>query len=156
MSDHRYQTHLSWTGSTGVGWEGYAREHSALAPPAEQEIRLTTGESKGDPAVLNPEQLVVMAASSCQMLWFLHLAAKARIDVVAYEDEARGIMRDDDDPGAGVSEITLRPRISVAGDAPRERVLRLATKAHELCNIANSLRSEMRIDARVERADGPD
>ena len=46
------------------------------APPAEQEVRVTTGESKGDPAVLNPEQLLLMAASSCQMLWFLHLAAK--------------------------------------------------------------------------------
>ena len=80
-----------------------------------------------------------MAASSCQMLWFLHLAAKARIDVVAYEDEARGIMRADDDPGAGVSEITLRPRITVAGDAPEERVLRLVGTAHEHCNIANSL-----------------
>ena len=51
-------------------------------------MRVTTGESKGDPAVLNPEQLLLMAASSCQMLWFLHLAAKARMDVVAYEDEA--------------------------------------------------------------------
>ena len=48
---------------------------------------LTTGEAKGDPRQLNPEQLLVMAASSCQMLWFLHLAAKARIDVVEYEDD---------------------------------------------------------------------
>jgi hypothetical protein len=51
-------------------------------PLAEQEIRLTTGEAKGDPRILNPEQPDVMAASSCQLLWFLHLAAKARIDVV--------------------------------------------------------------------------
>ena len=85
-----YDTRLRWSGSTGLGWDHYEREHSASAPPAEQELRLTTGESKGDPAVLNPEQLLVMAASSCQMLWFLHLAAKARIDVVSYEDEAQG------------------------------------------------------------------
>ena len=51
---------------------------------------LTTGEAKGDPRQLNPEQLLVMAASSCQMLWFLHLAAKARMDVVEYEDAATG------------------------------------------------------------------
>ena len=51
---------------------------------------MTTGESKGDPAILDPEQLLLMAASSCQMLWFLHLAAKARIDVVAYDDDAAG------------------------------------------------------------------
>jgi organic hydroperoxide reductase OsmC/OhrA len=43
------------------------------APPAEQELRVTTGESKGDPAALNPEQLVLMAASSCLFLWFMKL-----------------------------------------------------------------------------------
>lgn len=152
MTTHTYDTRLRWSGSTGAGWDGYDRAHTALAPPAEQEVRLTTGESHGDPTILNPEQLLVMAASSCQMLWFLHLAAKARIDVVAYEDNAQGILRGDEDPGAGVSQITLRPRITVAGDAPEERLLRLVGTAHEHCNIANSLSSEMRIDARVERA----
>ena len=37
-----------------------------------------------------------MSASSCQMLSFLHLAAKARIDVVDYVDEATGVMPEDD------------------------------------------------------------
>ena len=149
MGLHRYDTRLRWAGSTGVGWDGYDRGHAALAPPAEQEIRLTTGESKGDPAVLNPEQLVVMAASSCQMLWFLHLAAKARVDVVAYEDEASGLMPDDEAP-VRITEITLRPRIIVAGGAGEERVRKLVSSAHELCYIANSLNSDMTIDATIE------
>jgi organic hydroperoxide reductase OsmC/OhrA len=155
LTPRTYDTRLRWSGSTGAGWEGYDRAHTALAPPAEQEVRLTTGEPHGDSTILNPEQLLVMAASSCQMLWFLHLAAKARIDVVGYEDEAQGILREDDDPSAGVSEITLRPSITVAGDVPEERVLRLVGTAHEHCNIANSLNSEMRIDARVLRAGVP-
>ena len=151
LTPRRYNTRLRWSGSTGQGWDGYDRAHTAAAPPADQEIRLTTGEAHGDPAILNPEQLLVMAASSCQMLWFLHLAAKARIDVVDYADEAGGIMHDDD-PGAGVSEITLRPQITVAGDASEERVLRLVHTAHKHCNIANSLKSDVRIDAHVRRA----
>jgi organic hydroperoxide reductase OsmC/OhrA len=149
MSDHRYETRLRWTGSTGLGWECYRRDHTATAPPAEQEIRLTTGESKGDPAVLNPEQLVVMAASSCQMLWFLHLASKARIDVVAYEDEASGVMPAGKEP-RHITEITLRPRITVADDSKEERVRKLISTAHELCYIANSLRSEMNIEPTIE------
>ena len=44
MSSHRYETRLSWSGSSGLGWEHYDRVHSSTAPPAEQEIRLTTGE----------------------------------------------------------------------------------------------------------------
>jgi organic hydroperoxide reductase OsmC/OhrA len=150
MSSHRYETRLHWSGSTGLGWERYDRLHSATATPAEQEVRITTGESHGDPSILNPEQLLVMSASSCQMLSFLHLAAKARIDVVAYEDEATGVMPLDDEP-LRITEITLRPRITVAGDASEERVRKLVHTAHEHCFIANSLNSAMSIEPSVER-----
>jgi organic hydroperoxide reductase OsmC/OhrA len=149
MGGHRYETRLRWTGSTGAGWESYDRTHTATAAAAEQEIRLTTGESQGDPAILNPEQLVVMAASSCQMLWFLHLAAKARVDVVAYEDDATGLMPAGEEP-LRITEIALRPRIVVAGAGREERVRKLVDTAHEQCYIANSLRSEMTIDATIE------
>jgi organic hydroperoxide reductase OsmC/OhrA len=151
MATHRYETRLRWSGSTGLGWARYDRTHTAVAPPAEQEVRLTTGESKGDPRTLNPEQLVVMAASSCQLLMFLHLAAKARIDVVEYEDEALGLMPEDEEP-VHITEITLRPRIVVAGEAAEERVRRLVWTAHEHCFVANSLRSYVRLEPRIERA----
>jgi organic hydroperoxide reductase OsmC/OhrA len=149
MTTHRYETRLRWSGSTGRGWEVYDRAHTVMSPPAEQEVRLTTGKAQGDPRILNPEQLLVMAASSCQMLWFLHLAAKARIDVVEYTDEASGVMPEDDKP-VRVTEITLRPRIAVAGEASEERVRKLVETAHEHCYIANSLKTEMSIEPRIE------
>jgi organic hydroperoxide reductase OsmC/OhrA len=148
MVTHRYETRLRWTGSTGLGWDRYDREHVAVAPPAEQEVRLTTGEAKGDPSVLNPEQLLLMAASSCQALWFLHLAAKAGLDVVEYADDATALMPEDDPP-VRITEITLRPRIVVAGDASEERIRKLAQTAHEHCYIANSLNGELRLDPQI-------
>ena len=152
MPSHRYESRLRWSGSTGVGWEHYERAHSVSAPPAEQTLTVTTGEAKGDPAQLNPEQLVVMAASSCQMLVFLHLAAKARIDVVEYTDEATGLMPLDEEP-VRIQEITLQPRIVIAGDAGDDRILKLVHLAHEQCFIANSLNSEMRLEPVIERAE---
>ena len=149
MPDHRYETRLRWTGSTGLGWESYDRAHAAQAPPAEQEVMLTTGEAKGDPAVLNPEQLLVMAASSCQMLSFLHVAAKARIDVVEYDDEATGVMPEDSEP-MRITHVTLRPHIAISGEAAEERVRKLVQTAHEHCFIANSLNTEMTIEPRIE------
>ena len=149
MSAHRYDTRLRWSGSTGLGWESYDRVHLATAPPAEQEIRLTTGEAHGDPAVLNPEQLVVMAASSCQMLFFLHLASKARLDVVTYEDEASGVMPEDEEP-LRITAITLRPRIVLTGEAEEERVRKLVSLAHDHCYIANSLNADMTIEPIIE------
>ena len=110
---------------------------------------MTTGESKGDPSILNPEQLLLMSASSCQMLWFLHLAAKARIDVVAYDDDAEALMPEDQEP-VRITHITLRPRIAVAGDASEERVQKLVDTANRHCFIANSLTSQMTITPTVE------
>lgn len=107
---------------------------------------MTTGEAHGDPALLNPEQLVVAAASSCQLLWFLHLASKARIDVVEYEDRAEGHM-----PAGAITEVVLRPRIVVAGDAPDERIRRLCELAHRECNVAKSLTAQVRVEPEVER-----
>ena len=91
-----------------------------------------------------------MAASSCQMLWFLHLAAKARIDVVGYDDDAVALMPIDSEP-ARITEITLRPRIAVTGDPSEERIHKLVHSAHDHCFIANSLNSAMSIEPTVER-----
>lgn len=149
MATNTYETRVRWTGSTGLGWEHYDRTHVATAPGAEQAVRVTTGESKGDPTILNPEQLVLMAASSCQMLWFLHLAAKARIDVVEYEDSATALMPTDEQP-VRITEITLRPRIVVSGEPSEERVHKLAHTAHEHCFVANSLNAQMTLQPTVE------
>jgi organic hydroperoxide reductase OsmC/OhrA len=140
---------VRWTGSTGLGWERYDRTHSVTAPPAEQALRVTTGESKGDPSILNPEQLLLSAASSCQALWFLHLAAKARLDVVEYMDAATAIMPDDVEP-VRITRITLRPRIVLAREASEERVRKLVHTAHEHCFVANSLNSDMTIEPEIE------
>ena len=149
MVTNTYETRVHWTGSTGLGWEHYDRTHVATASGTEQEVRVTTGESKGDPTILNPEQLVLMAASSCQMLWFLHLAAKARIDVVEYDDSATALMPTGQQP-VRITEITLRPRIVVAGEASEERIHKLAHTAHEHCFVANSLNSQMTLQPTVE------
>jgi organic hydroperoxide reductase OsmC/OhrA len=142
---HRYRAHVRWSGSTDLGYEAYDRAHEATAPPAEQTVRLTTGESHGDPRLPNPEQLLVMAASSCQLLWFLHLAAKARIDVVEYEDEPTAEMPE----GEGLSQIVLRPRIVLGSEASEERIEKLVHTAHEHCNVAASLSTPIAVEPRV-------
>ena len=147
---HRYDAHCCWTGSTADGWERYDRAHTASAPPASAKLTLTTGEAKGDPRHLNPEQLVVMAASSCQLLWFLHLASRAGIDVVRYEDDATGVMPESEQP-VRLTLITLRPRIAVRGGADEARIRRLVELAHERCYVANSLRSEVVVEPTIER-----
>jgi organic hydroperoxide reductase OsmC/OhrA len=148
---HRYTARTHWKGDTGLGWDNYERAHEAQAPPATQKLTVTTGEAKGDPSQLNPEQLVVMAASSCQLLWFLHLAAKARVEVIEYEDDADAVMPEDDKP-VRLTRITLRPRIVVKPGPTSERVEHLVHLAHGECYISNSLKTEVLIEPKIEFA----
>lgn len=143
---HRYAARCSWTGSTGVGYDHYDRTHRADAPPAAVDLTLASDPAfRGDPSLLNPEQLVVLAASSCQLLSFLAVASRARIDVTAYEDEAEGVMPEGDRP-VRITSITLRPRITVKGDVAEEHLRHLCEVAHRECYIANSLRTEVVVE----------
>jgi organic hydroperoxide reductase OsmC/OhrA len=149
---HTYTARCSWAGSTGAGYEAYDRTHRGDAPPAEASLVLASDPAfRGDPRYLNPEQLLVLAVSSCQLLSFLAVAARARLDVVAYEDDAAGVMPEDDPP-VRLTEITLRPRITVAcarTDATEERIRHLVEVAHRECFIANSLKTDVRVEPTV-------
>jgi organic hydroperoxide reductase OsmC/OhrA len=70
--------------------------------------------------------------------------------VVGYEDDALGVMPEDDEPPR-ITEITLRPRITLTGDASEERVRKLVHTAHEHCYIANSLTSQVSIEPTIAR-----
>lgn len=148
---HHYRVTCRWSGTTGGGYEAYAREHQAAAPPAEAGLTLSSDPAfRGDPRHLNPEQLVVLAASSCQLLSFLAVAARARLDVVAYDDDAEGVMPEDDPP-ARLTRIVLRPTIHLAGQPSEARVRHLVEVAHRECFIANSLRTEIVVEPTIVR-----
>jgi organic hydroperoxide reductase OsmC/OhrA len=143
---HHYQAACSWTGSTAAGYEAYPRNHSATAAPAEAQLQLSGDPAfRGDATKLNPEQLVVLAASSCQLLSFLAVAARARIDVRAYQDAAEAVMSEEVKPARFVS-IALRPKITLAKGPTEERVRHLVHQAHKECYIANSLNFEVTVE----------
>jgi organic hydroperoxide reductase OsmC/OhrA len=148
--EHTYRVRCAWAGSTGDGYESYDRTHTIGAPPAAATIEASSDPAfLGRPELLNPEQLLVMAASSCQLLSFLAVAARARVDVVEYEDDTTASMPEDDEPVRIVS-IDLRPRITVRGTQPLAKVERLVALAHEQCYVANSLRSDVRVAATID------
>lgn len=150
MRTHTYRAACFWRGSTDSGYEDYSREHEAFTLPATERVLLSAEPAfLGDPTRLNPEQLLLIAASSCQLLSFLAVAARARLNVTEYRDEAEGRMSDDETP-VRLSRVILRPQISVGGKIDEAAVLRLVRLAHRECYIANSLRSSIEIYPDVE------
>ena len=150
---HRYTTSCTWRGSTAAGYDTYVRSHKAKAPPAPATLQLSSDPAfRGDSALLNPEQLLVLAASSCQLLSFLAVAARARIDVIEYRDDAEGEMPEDDTP-MRITRITLRPQIVVWEDVSEARVRHLVEVAHRECFIANSLTTEVVVEPDISIID---
>ena len=96
-------------------------------------------------AYVDPEEAFVASLSSCHMLFFLHLSSKARFTVDSYVDEAVGIMAKNEEGRQAMTRVTLRPKISFSGDKQpgRAEVEELHHRAHELCFIANSVKTEV-------------
>jgi organic hydroperoxide reductase OsmC/OhrA len=144
---HRYATTCAWSGSTAGGYEAYDRSHTATAPPADVGLTLSSDPAfGGDPRLLNPEELLVLAASSCQLLSFLAVAARARVDVVDYRDDAEGEMHEAVRP-IRITRIVLRPQITTRDHVESSRLAQLVEVAHKECFIANSLETEIVVEA---------
>ena len=155
MADHIYRATLAWDGSegsTGGGYTAYTRNHEGAVPPATGSFALSADPHfRGDATRANPEQLLVLAASSCQMLSFLHVAATAGLDVLDYTDDAEGLMPARERP-MRVTRITLRPKVLVAAGSDVSRFDELMHEAHEGCFSASSLTSEVVLEPTVDVA----
>ena len=146
---HTYLARVEWSGSTGAGYRAYPRAHTAWTPPASEGFDLSSDPHfRGDPDLPNPEQLLVLAASSCQLLSFLAVAARGGVDVVGYEDDARGEMPDDLVPQR-ITRIVLRPVVVVADGTEVATVERMLHQAHDECYIANSLTTQVLVEPTV-------
>ena len=150
MSEHR--AWIEWRSDGAFASGKYSRRHSlrfdggaVVTASASPDI---VAAPMSDPAGVDPEEALVAAASSCHMLFFLSLAQKAGHDLASYEDEAVGRMERGADGRIGITRITLRPRLGWAGEAPgAAEIGRLHHEAHERCFIANSLKSEIVVEA---------
>ena len=147
---HQYRARCSWKGTTGGGYEKYDRTHLASAPPASSTLILSADPAfRGEASRLNPEQLVIIAASSCQLLSFLAVASRARVEILEYDDEAEAEMPEDDLP-VRITRIRLRPRIVIGPNTNEERIRQLVEIAHNECYIANSLKTQVSVEPIIE------
>ena len=153
QTTHEYGAVVTWRGSTASGYDSYDRTHAGACPPAAASLTLSADPAfRGDAAILNPEQLLLLAAASCQLLSFLSVAARARIDVREYDDEGEASMPEEPRPTA-IREIRLRPRITVAPGTDAAQVLHLCDVAHRECYIANTISCPVTVEAAVRVAD---
>jgi organic hydroperoxide reductase OsmC/OhrA len=96
---------------------------------------------------LDPEQAFVASLSSCHMLWFLHLASRAKLVVDRYVDRAAGVLDKNAEGKLAMTRVTLKPSVTFSGPPPSEADVRgLHEAAHARCFIANSVKTEVVVE----------
>ncbi|MGA3353808.1 MAG: OsmC family protein [Acidimicrobiales bacterium] len=156
-AEHSYELALEWTGNGGSGtssYRAYARDHEVRSPGKPLIAGSADPAFRGDAQRWNPEELLVASLAQCHMLWYLHLAATAGVVVTAYTDTPVGVMSEDPDGVGQFTEVLLRPAVSVAEGAMRERATALHGEAGRLCFIARSVNFPVRHEPVTVVADG--
>ena len=130
-------------------YEGYSRDHEWIFEGGQRLIGSAAEAFLGSPEGVDPEEALVVALSSCHMLTLLAIAAKKGWTVESYDDDAEGTLGKNDAGKLSLTRVTLRPRIIFAeGKTPdAEALQRLHHQAHENCFIANSVKTEVVIEA---------
>ena len=96
-----------------------------------------------DASAVDPEEALVAAISSCHMMTFLDIIRRKGFVASAYTDEAVGQMTEDGGKW-WISRVDLYPKITWVGVEPDAKTLDAAHhEAHEICFIANSVRSDV-------------
>jgi organic hydroperoxide reductase OsmC/OhrA len=138
---HDYAARLVWTGNLGSGtatYPGYSREY-AVSVEGKLDLRGSADPMfRGDPELYNPEDLFVVAISSCHMLSYLALCARKGISVTSYEDSAKGTLLLTSDGGGYFEQVTLSPQVTIADGARHAEAIALHEDAHSQCYIASS------------------
>lgn len=146
MSTHRSTVHWSRT-TPDFDYATYSRAHDTTLESGVALPMSAAKEFSGDPTRANPEELLVAALSSCHMLTFLAIAAKKRLVVDRYDDEAEGVLEKNAEGVLAVTRVVLRPKVTFAGEAPTAEVVAgLHAAAHRGCFIANSVKTEVTIE----------
>ena len=138
--NHIYKTTVSWNGTLKgtINYGSYSRNH-VISTENKPIIDASSDASfKGDIKRYNPEELLVASASSCHMLWYLHLCAIEGVVVLEYTDNASGIMLEEANGSGRFLEILLNPTVTVKDRSMAPKANELHHKANKMCFIANS------------------
>ncbi len=151
---HEYTARIEWERAAPEPFTDnrYHRRHRLLfdggAELAGSSSPAVVPSPLSDATAVDPEEMFVASLSSCHMLWFLSLAAKAGFCVDRYVDAASGVMQRNASGKLAMTVVTLRPQAAFGGEHPptSEQVQALHHRAHDECFIANSVHTDVRCE----------
>ena len=132
FTDNKFSRGHSWSFDGGVSVQASSSPHVVPLPYAVEEA-------------VDPEEAFVASLSSCHMLFFLYIAAKKKLTVDEYVDNAVGVMDKGPDGKFVMTKVTLRPQIKFSGETQPsiDQIEEIHHESHDQCFIANSVKTEV-------------
>ena len=140
-NQYSYTTEVEWTGERRGDLSAlHLPDLEVDAPP----------EFKGHEGVWTPEHLFVAAVNSCFMTTFLAIAENSKLEFVSFSADAKGKLEKLAGQGFIMTEVVLRPKLLVSHARDLERAGRILEKAEKNCLISNSIKTETRLEPKVD------
>ena len=132
-TEHFYEVDVKWDSDRkGVMSSPVLTEKMEVATPPEF--------PKGMEHIWSPEHLLVAAVNSCLMTTFLAIAENSKLEFSSFDSSAVGKLEIVDGKYM-ISEIELKPTVSVTNEIAREKAERVLSKSEKACLISNSVKS---------------
>lgn len=139
---HDYTSLIAWTGNRGEGTASYRSYDRTwnIAIPGKPVIQCSNDPLLGgDPALHNPEDMLLSALAACHMLWYLHYASEAGIVVDSYSDTPVGIGETSPGGAGRFVRAILRPHIILRAGSDSAQADAIHGRIHAVCFIARSV-----------------
>ena len=144
----------TYTYNTTVSWKGEHWGHIILGNGPEMDFSAPP-EAQGHPDVLTPEDAFVAAANTCIMMMFIWATERFKLDLVSYDCKTEGTKLIELDRTEIFTHLRFWPIIKIrAGqelpETVRERTMRALQSAQKYSLVANSVKSEIIIEPKIE------
>lgn len=158
MKHDKHEVRVEWTRRPGEAFKDvkYSREHlwkfdggaTVAASSSPHVVPLPYSKAEN----IDPEEALVAAISSCHLLVFLHRAALSGYVVDSYEDTAVGEMGEFEAGKPAVVRAALHPFVTFSGARRPDagELDRLHHEAHDMCFIANSIRTKVTVEGHFD------
>lgn len=150
MSEHKIT--LTWKrGDKPLEYQKYSRDHTWKFDGGHEMQASAAPAYLGNPNLVDPEEAFVASLSSCHMLTFLAIAAKKKLVLDEYVDEAIGYMEKNAEGRLAITRVILRPRLKFSGEKQptAQELEEMNHAAHEQCFIANSVKTEIKVETQT-------
>ena len=148
---HEYPVQVQWAGGRdGQGKATTQRTQVGI------ELRVPPEFGGSESQATNPEELLTSAIAACYSITFGIIATNRKLPLVNVETNAQGEV-EENGPTFKYTKITLRPTITLSGEATEDHIKMaedMAHKADAYCIVTNAVRGtvEIAVDPTVVRA----